>query len=83
MAHFGPIFPLLRAKNIFQENQALSHTTLHEILAPCQNLEKLMTQLQENAQTDRRVEGRKDRRTDRRMDRRTEGRTEGWRDPIL
>ena len=82
MAPFGPIFPLLRAKKFFQENQALSQTTLQEILAPCQILEKLMTQFQENAQTDR-MEGRKDRRTDRRMNRRTEGRTEGWRDPIL
>ena len=44
---------------IFQnlQNPALSRTTSHGILALCQNLEKLMTQFQENVQTDRRTEG--------------------------
>ena len=61
-------FPILGAKNFFLEKLALSCKTSHGILAPCQNLEKLMTQFRENVQTDGRTEGR------------IEGRTEGWKD---
>ena len=50
---FCPIFPIFWAKKIFPKNPALSSTTSHGILAPCQNLEKLMTQFQENTWTDR------------------------------
>ena len=41
MAHFGPSFPILGAKKILTENPALSRTTSHGILAPCQNLKKV------------------------------------------
>ena len=41
MAHFGPIFPILRAKKFFPKTPALSCTTSHGLLAPCQNLEKI------------------------------------------
>ena len=44
---FGPIFPILGAKN-FSKNSALSHTTLHGPLTPCQVSEKIMSQSQEN-----------------------------------
>ena len=71
LAHFRPILPILGAKKIFLQNPALSRTTSHGILAPCENLEKLMTQFQENARTD----GRKDGRMDGRMDGRTDGQT--------
>ena len=50
---FCPIFPIFWAKKIFPKNPALSSTTSHGILASCQNLEKLMTQFQENTWTDR------------------------------
>ena len=40
-AHFGSIFLILTAKKIFTENPTLSCTTLHGMLAPCQNLEKI------------------------------------------
>ena len=38
---FCPIFPIFWAKKIFPKNPALSSTTSHGILAPCQNLEKI------------------------------------------
>ena len=53
-------FPNFGGKKIFPENPALPRTTLYEFLAPCQNLEKLMIQFQENAWTDGRTEGRTD-----------------------
>ena len=75
MAHFGPIFPILGVKKIFPENPALSCTTSHGILAPCQISKKIMIEFQENTWT----EGQRG------------GGTEGWRvertevrtDPIL
>ena len=66
---FCPIFPIFGAKKIFPKNPALSRTTSHGILAPCQNLEKI------NDTIPRKHLDRQDRRSDRRM----EGRT----DPIL
>ena len=56
LAHFGPIFQILRLKKMFPENLALPHSTSHAILIPYQNLEK-MTQFQENAQTYGRIKG--------------------------
>ena len=71
---FWPIFPILGVKNFFLENLALSRTTSHGILAPCQNLEKV------NDTIPRKCPDRwKDGRTDRRMEGWMEGRT----DPIL
>ena len=62
MAHFGPSFPILGAKKILTENPALSRTTSHGILAPCQNLEKINDTILRKHQTDG---GRMDGRTDR------------------
>ena len=57
MTHFGSIFPIFGAKKIFLEIPALSRTTSYGFLAQSQNLEKLMIQLKEIAQTDGRMEG--------------------------
>ena len=53
---FWSIFPVLGAKNFFQENPVLSRTTSYWFLAPWQNFKKLMIKFQENTQTDRRTE---------------------------
>ena len=62
MAHFGPSFPILGAKKILTENPALSRTTSHGILAPCQNLEnindKILRKCQTGGGTDGWMEGR-------------------------
>ena len=57
---FCPIFPIFGAKKIFLKNPALSRTTSHGILAPCQNLEKINNTIprkhldrEKNGQTDR------------------------------
>ena len=70
LAHFGPIFTIIGAKKIVQENPALSHATSYGFLAPCQNLEKVSDTIQRKC-----PDRRKDRRTDGRMDGRTEGQT--------
>ena len=71
---FCPIFPIFGAKKFFPKNPALSRTTSHGILAPCQNLEKV------NDTIPRKCPDKwKDGRTDRRMEGWMEGRT----DPIL
>ena len=41
LAHFGHIFPIFGAKQIFLVNLALSRTASYGFLAPCQNLEKV------------------------------------------
>ena len=63
LAQFWTIFPILGAKTFFLENLPMSCLTSCAFLAPCQNLEKIMIQLQfqENIWT----EGRMDRWTDR------------------
>ena len=68
LTHFWPI---LRAKIFFLEYLALSHTTSHGFLAPCQNLENTKTQFQENAQTEKWTEGRNDKRMQGWKDRQT------------
>ena len=40
------ISPIFRAKKIFLENPAPSHTTSYEFLAPCKNLEKVNDAIQ-------------------------------------
>ena len=62
LAHFWSNFYILGVK-IFLGNLALSCTTSYGFLAPCQNLEKLMMQFQENAQKDVRMEGETEGRT--------------------
>ena len=57
-------FPNFGSKNVFPENPALSRTTSHRILVPCQSSE-------ETNDTNPR------KRLDRRADGRTDGRTEG------
>ena len=64
LAYFGPIFPILKTKKIFQENLALPHTTLHLILASCQNSEKIIHTIPRkhpDKQKDRRKYGRTER----------------------
>ena len=53
----GP-FSNFGGKKNFPRNPALSRTISYGILAPCQNIGKLMTQFQENARTDEMTEGR-------------------------
>ena len=65
MTHFGPIFPILGTKKIFLKNQALSRTTTHGILAPCQISEKTNDTIPRK-------------RLDRRIDGRVDGRKDGW-----
>ena len=65
MAHFGPSFPILGAKKILTENPALSRTTSHGILAPCQISEKTKIQSQEKVWAEGRTEGQTDRRMNR------------------
>ena len=65
-AHFGPIFPILMAIFFFWKIR-LCHTQLHKGLQHYAKIQKkLMTQFQENNQTDGRTEEQKDRRRDRR-----------------
>ena len=45
------------------ENLALLHTISYGFLTPCQNLEKVMIQFQENAWTEGQKDGRKDGKT--------------------
>ena len=70
MTHFGLNIPIFRAKKIFLENPALSHTTSHGFLAPCQNLEKVNDTIQRKC-PDRQIDGRKERQKDRQKDRQT------------
>ena len=56
MAHFGPSFPILGAKKILMENPALSRTTSHGILAPCQSLKKVNDTVRKK-RPDRRKDG--------------------------
>ena len=65
MTHFGPIFPILGTKKIFLKNQALSRTTTHGILAPCQISEKTNDTIPRK-------------RLDRRIDGKVDGRKDGW-----
>ena len=63
---FGPFlvhFPNFGAKENFAENSALSHTTSHRILAPCQTLEKI-NDTNPRKHPDRRKEKRTEERTD-------------------
>ena len=53
----GPFSQFWRQIFFPSKNPVLSHITSYGFLPPCQNLEKLMMQFQENAQTDRRTEG--------------------------
>ena len=62
---FGPIFSILGSKKLLPENLALSRTTSHEILAPCQNLEKINVTIPRKS-----LDRGKDKWTDGRMDRR-------------
>ena len=59
---FWPIFPILGALK-FSWKIRLSRTTSHEILAPCQNLEKITDTIPRKS-PDRRKDGQNDRRTD-------------------
>ena len=72
LAHFGPIFPILREKKNCPENLALSRTTSHGIIAPCQNLEKIKDTIPRK-QLGRQEDRWKDGRTEVRMDGRTDG----------
>ena len=63
LADFGPFSPILRAKKIFPENPALSHTTSNEFLAPCQISEKTNNKIPRK-HLDRRTEGRTEEWTD-------------------
>ena len=65
MAHFGPSFPILGAKKILTENPALSRTTSHGILAPCQISEKTNDTIPRKSLGRRRTEGQTDRRMNR------------------
>ena len=56
---FCPIFPIFWAKKIFPKNPALSSTTSHGILAPCQNLEKINDTIPRK-RPERRKDGRMD-----------------------
>ena len=59
---FGPFwvyFPNFGGKKYFPENAALSRTTSHWILAPCQNVEKIKYTIPRK-HPDRRKDGRKD-----------------------
>ena len=51
----GPFSQFWRQIFFPSKNPVLSHITSYGFLPPCQNLEKLMMQFQENAQTDRRT----------------------------
>ena len=57
---FCPIFPIFGAKKFFPKNPALSRTTSHGILAPCQNLEKINDTIPRK-RPERRKDGRMDR----------------------
>ena len=66
MAHFWSIFSIFGAKKFCLENSALSRTTSHRFLAPCQNLEKTNDTFQRKrphrlngGMTDGRKDGRK------------------------
>ena len=61
LAHFGLIFPILRAKKFSPG------TTSHGILATCQNLEKINNTIPRKRR-DRWKDGRKDRQKDGRTD---------------
>ena len=45
LAYFGPFLPIFRAMRIFFKNPALSCTTSHGFLSPCQKLEKTNDQI--------------------------------------
>ena len=75
---FNPVFGLFWAhfpnfwgKTFFSENQTLSRTTSHEILAPCQTLERINDTIPWK-RPDRRKDGQTDGQKGKRMDKRKE-----------
>ena len=63
LAHFWSNFPIFGAKQLFQQNPALSCTRAYGFLAPCQNLEKTDDTIPRK-RPDRKTERRAERRTD-------------------
>ena len=56
LAYFGPFSPIFRAMRIFLKNPALSPTTSHGFLSPCQKLGKTNDQIPRKL-SDRRTDG--------------------------